>query len=213
MQSTGQTSTQAVSFVPTQGSQMIYATSSPESSGSSTHTSPRVRALGYLQLQRHSITRRFFAAAAIAVACTAVNARQGAPPTGAVAAVAGFRRAPEFLTVFTPRTHRDAYTTWVSPLPLDELLGRLAPVPQLLHPPGSWQPTPTLPVDAFGDSGTYDKSRLTRLFGATRVAVARGPVASPGSPAETWTLMSPYPGPTLDHLERGTLLIVLSLGS
>jgi hypothetical protein len=163
-------------------------------------------------LQRHSITRRFFAAVAIALACTAAEARQGTPVPGSgeVAAAAGFRRAPEFLPVFTPRLHRDAYTAWLSPLSLDQVLARLEPVPQLLHPPGSWQPMPTLPVDAFGDSGSYDKSRLTRLFGATRVMVARGPVASPGSPGETWTLLSPYPAPTLDHLERGTLLIVLA---
>ena len=152
---------------------------------------------------------------AIAAACTAVNARQGTtlPGGGDVAAAAGFRRAPGFLPVFTPQRHRDAYTTWVAPLPIDDVLRRLEPVPQLLHPPESWRATPTLPVDAFGDSGTYDKSRLTRLYGATRVMVARGPVAPLSAPAETWTLLSPYPSPALDHLERGTLLIILRLGS
>jgi hypothetical protein len=152
---------------------------------------------------------------AIAAVCTAVDARQGTPPSngGDVAASVGFRRAPGFLAVFTPRLHRHAYTAWVSPLPIDEVLRRLEPVPQLLHPPESWRAAPTLPVDAFGDSGTYDKSRLTRLYGATRVMVARGPMAPPAAPAETWTLLSPYPSPALDHLERGTLLIILRSGS
>src|ERR1044071_438178 len=144
--------------------------------------------------------------------CAAIGAAPAAAPAApeGIATAAGFRVAREFLPVFAPTLHRDAYTAWVSPAPVDEVLRHLERVPQLLHPPGSWQATPTLPLDAFGDTGIYDRSRLARLYAPTRVMVARGPVAPAGSPGEMWTLFSPYPNPGLDHLERGTLLMTLT---
>ena len=128
----------------------------------------------------------------------------------ALASAAGFRPAPEFLPIFTPRLRREAYATWVSPLPLDQVLDRLRPEPQLLHPPGAWQAIPTVPLDAFGNTGIYDRSRLARTYGSMRVMVARGPVAGSAAGSQSWTLFSPYPAPSLDRLERGTLLIVLT---
>jgi hypothetical protein len=135
--------------------------------------------------------------------------RTAIPPAGDITALADFRSAPEFLPIFTPRLRRQVYATFVSALPLDQVLRRLEALPQLLHPPGSWQATATLPLDAFGESGTYDKPRLARAYGSTRVMVARGPVVLSPSNSETWTLFSPYPTPTLDRLEPGTLLITL----
>ena len=165
-------------------------------------------------LQRLSITRRFFAAGALALACAthgATPAADGVPGPSPLASALGFRPAPEFLTVFAPRLHRDAYAAWISSLPLERVLQRLESAPELLHPPGSWQAMPSLPADAFGNTGTYDKSRLARLYGSMRVTVARGPVAPTGSPAQMWSLFSPYPNPRLDRLETGTLLIVVTL--
>ena len=144
--------------------------------------------------------------------CATVAAGQGAslPAADPLPAALGFRRAPEFLPIFTPRLHRDAYSAWVSPPPLDQVLRRLEPEPRLLHPPGSWQVSATLPLDAFGDTGTSDKSRLARTYGSTRVMVARGPVAGSADASESWALFSPYPAATLDRLEPGTLLIILT---
>jgi len=145
--------------------------------------------------------------------CAPGAAGQGGAPPAADARVAGLglRPAPEFLPIFTPRLHRDAYSAWVSTLPIDRLLRRLEPVPELLHPPGAWQAYASLPADAFGDTGTYDKSRLARTYGSTRVMVARGPVAGSTAASESWALFSPYPAPSLDRLEPGTLLIALTL--
>jgi len=164
-------------------------------------------------LQRPSITRRFFAVVAIVSVCAAAVAGQdpSLPAADPLPATLGFRRAPEFLPIFTPRLHRDAYSAWVSTLAVEEVLRRLEPEPRLLHPPGAWQLSASLPVDAFGDAGTYDKSRLARTYGSTRVMVARGPVARSAAASESWALFSPYPVPTLDRLEPGTLLIVLTL--
>lgn len=164
-------------------------------------------------MQRHSITRRFFLAVALASFCGPAAARQGGVPPTADARLAGLelRPAPEFLPIFTPRLHRDAYSAWASTLPIDQLLRRLEPVPELLHPPGAWQAYASVPADAFGDTGTYDKSRLARTYGSTPVMVARGPVAGATGNSESWTLFSPYPAPSLDRLESGTLVIILTL--
>ena len=81
----------------------------------------------------------------------------------------------------------------------------------LLHPPGAWVPAPVLPADAFGQTGSYDRSRLARLYGARRPVVARGPRGAGGRPSEAWTLVSPYPNRDLTRLESGTMLIVVDL--
>jgi hypothetical protein len=128
------------------------------------------------------------------------------PPSGAWQDAAGYLR------LFAPFGARAAaYRIFVTMLPIDTLLGRLAQDPSLLHPPGAWVPAPVLPADAFGQTGSYDRSRLARLYGARRPVVARGPRGAAGRPAEAWTLVSPYPSRDLRHLESGTMLIVLDL--
>jgi hypothetical protein len=160
-------------------------------------------------LQPQSITRRLFAAAAVIAACTALLAQARAP--AAVEQLADFRPTPEFLSLFTPRLHRAAYRTFVSPLSIGDVLRRLGGDPLRMHPPGSWEPKATLPFDAFGESGTYDRFRLARLYGAARAMVARGPRGAAGVATESWTLISPYPDPDLARLQPGTLLIVLTV--
>ena len=130
------------------------------------------------------------------------------PPAGDV-----WREAPEYLPLFAPAGARGrAYRTYVSRLDLDVVLRRLSGDPALLTPPGAWRAQPLLPLDAFGQTGRYDRGRLVRLYGARRPRVARGPAGQGSEVTEAWSLVSPYPDPALQRLEPGTLLIVLSLG-
>jgi hypothetical protein len=61
-------------------------------------------------------------------------------------------------------------------------------------------------LDAFGDAGTYDRPKLARLYGGTRVQVARG-WTNTGGHFESITRLSPYPDATLTRLLPGTLEI------
>jgi hypothetical protein len=128
------------------------------------------------------------------------------PPPGA------WQEAAAYLRLFAPfGTRAGAYRIFVTTLPIDRLLGRLGDDPSLLRPPGAWVPAPVVPSDAFGQTGSYDRSRLARLYGARRPVVARGPRGAAGRPAEAWTLVSPYPNRELTRLESGTVLIVVDL--
>jgi hypothetical protein len=62
------------------------------------------------------------------------------------------------------------------------------------------------PLDAFGDAGAYNRSALARLYGGSRVQVARG-WTRVGNRFESITRLSPYPDPALTHLMPGTLEI------
>ena len=75
--------------------------------------------------------------------------------------------------------------------------------------PGAWQPASTAALDAFGQTGDYDRWALARLYGGRHPRVARGPRLAPDGRTESWTLISPYPSPTLRRLESGTLALVL----
>jgi len=59
-------------------------------------------------------------------------------------------------------------------------------------------------LDAFGTAGTYDRPALARLYGGTRVQVARG-WTTRGDTFESITRLSPYPDASLTHLMAGTL--------
>jgi hypothetical protein len=61
-------------------------------------------------------------------------------------------------------------------------------------------------LDAFGTAGTYDRPALARLYGGTRVQVARGWIAAEGR-LESITRLSPYPDPSLTRLLPGTMEI------
>ena len=61
-------------------------------------------------------------------------------------------------------------------------------------------------LDAFGTAGRYDRSRLARLYGGTRVRVAHGWKES-ADHFESITLLSPYPDPSLTRLLPGTMEI------
>ena len=120
--------------------------------------------------------------------------------------------APEYLPLFAPAgPRRNAYETFVSSVGLDAVLKRLQSEPGVLAPPGAWEPKAELPFDAFGQTGRYDRWRLAEVYGARRARVARGPRGAGTHVTEVWTLVSPYPDPSLTRLEPGTLLIVLRL--
>ena len=61
-------------------------------------------------------------------------------------------------------------------------------------------------LDAFGTAGSYDRAKLQRLYGSTRVRVARGWTANASEFVAT-TRLSPYPDATLTHLHAGTMEI------
>jgi len=61
-------------------------------------------------------------------------------------------------------------------------------------------------LDVFGAAGPYDRAALARLYGGTRVRVARGWTESAGR-FESLTRLSPYPDRTLTHLLPGTMEI------
>jgi hypothetical protein len=186
IQSTGHTSTHAASLVPMQGSQMMYATVVSRQPGK--YNSER-------RLRR--------VAAALALLGTVLASLQAAP---------AWREAPEYLPLFAPVAPRSAaFTMRVADADLDAVLSLLQEDPGLLRGPGAWQVRLVAPADAFGKGGTYDRWKLARLYGGERPRVARGARSDGGRVIEAWTLISPYPDPTLQRLERGTLLIVLRL--
>jgi hypothetical protein len=77
--------------------------------------------------------------------------------------------------------------------------------------PGAWAATRPEPHDAFGQAGLYDRYRLAQLFGGRRLTVIRGSLRR-GPVQRAYTLISPYPDPTLTTIERGTMVIVLTVG-
>ena len=170
-------------------------------------------------VQLESITRAFGVVAIAGVLCcltpgqpAVVVRAQGyesaAPPRTPGAGWAG---APAYGELFAPRAHRDAYQFFTNPHGLETLLAELVRDAASVLTPGGWTPRALLAFDAFGQSGEYDRTRLARVYGARRARVARGPRQEGGAVVESWTLVSPYPDPTLTRLEPGTLLIVLRL--
>ena len=123
-----------------------------------------------------------------------------------------WREAPEFLPLFAPAGPRStAYTMRVSEAGLEAVLRQLEGDQALLRTLGAWDVRQLAPADAFGTAGAYDRSKVARLYGAERARVSRGARMENGRAVESWTLISPYPDPTLQRLERGTLLVVLRL--
>jgi hypothetical protein len=166
-----------------------------------------------------SITRRWrrilaAAAAVLAAVCTDLRGDRsvGADQTKTADATEAkpWRDAPEYLELFAPRLHRDAYRAYRSPLTLDETLRALLAEPGMDGPRGTWRVEEVTPFEAFGRTGGYNRWQLAGLYGSRRVRVARGPRID-GGRAESWTLVAPYPDPALQRLEPGTLIIVLRI--
>ena len=61
-------------------------------------------------------------------------------------------------------------------------------------------------LDAFGAAGPYNRAALARLYGGTRVRVARQ-WRQTGRTFESLTYLSPYPDASLTRLNAGTMVI------
>lgn len=152
-------------------------------------------------------------AAALLVAMAVPVAGQPGPSTLLRAGTA-WKDAPSFLTLFAPTGPRaGSYRIYVSPLDLDATLQQLSDDSALVRTPGAWEPHAVLPLDAFGQTGSYNRWAVVRLYRGSRPRVVRGARRENGQITESWTLISPYPDTTLQRLEPGTLLVVLRLGS
>jgi hypothetical protein len=152
--------------------------------------------------QSRSITRPARLIAGVVAACVlACTDLRSAEP---------WREASEYLRLFAPVAHRDHYRAYVSPLGLDETLAALLADPAVQRQAGAWEPQPMIAFDAFGRSGSYNRWKLAGLYGSRRARVARGPRVDHGQ-SESWMLVAPYPDPALQHLEPGTLIIVLKI--
>jgi hypothetical protein len=127
---------------------------------------------------------------------------------------AGFAEDSTYVPLFTPRVApAGTYRTFTTSRPLDKVLAALASDASLPAHDGSFESHLENAADAFGLSGGYNRWKLALLYGARRVAVARGPRLADGRVVEAWTLVSPYPDQRLERLNPGTLLIVLDLRS
>lgn len=71
---------------------------------------------------------------------------------------------------------------------------------------GAWEPLRPEAHDAFGQEGPYDRSRLARLFRGKRVTLIRGSLME-GPLRVAYTLVSPYPAPSLETIVAGTMVI------
>jgi hypothetical protein len=97
---------------------------------------------------------------------------------------------PALAALFTPaRPHVGRYEVCTWPAPLDEAGAEALEA-----------------LDAFGAAGTYDRAKLARLYGGTRVRVARSWTEN-GREITSISRLSPYPDPTLTRLMPGTLEI------
>jgi hypothetical protein len=112
----------------------------------------------------------------------------------------------ELTRLFTPVSAPPGrYVVYRSERPIAELareLKALDPAPA----PGAWEPSRPEAHDAFGQEGSYDRSRLARLFRGQRVTLIRGSLVREGH-RTAYTLISPYPDATLSTIVGGTLVI------
>jgi len=117
---------------------------------------------------------------------------------------------PSLAALFTPaHPQLGTYTACTTAMSITEMVtgvAGVAGVPGIVHF-GKIEALEAL--DAFGRAGRYDRAALARLYGGTRVKVARG-WAQDGGRVQSITLLSPYPDPALQQLNSGTLVIVFS---
>jgi len=173
---------------------------------------PIVRAGSRLPLLLLAVTVQIGPSGPAAAQCPALEAadRQGSPPAASRGLACRF---DETLTrMFTPRTAPSgAYRVFVTEARLDEVTGAfrmLAPAPNAR---GAWTTQALDPLDAFGEAGAYNRSKVARLYVGLRARVAHGPIIEGGRTVASITLISPYPDSSLTRLEPGTLIIELRI--
>jgi hypothetical protein len=108
---------------------------------------------------------------------------------------------PALTTLFTPRhSELGRYEVCTTSDSIEQALAEGKPA----APRDAIEPLEAL--DAFGTAGTYNRAALARLYGGTRVRVARR-WQQRDDQFVSETLLSPYPDPTLTRLNPGTMLI------
>ena len=127
------------------------------------------------------------------------------------AAAAPWREAAEYVRVFAPASHADAYGIAVTSKGLDEVLKDVDDDQTIVRTPGAWAVHGESATDVFGTAGSYNRWLLARLYGSRQVRVARGARADRGRVVEAWTLISPYPSADLRTLHPGTMRLILNI--
>jgi hypothetical protein len=123
------------------------------------------------------------------------------------------RPAPELARLFTPSgapagSYRVSLLSEGIEAARRIVAGAIAPGADPGDAKGAWRIELKDPLEAFGIAGTYDRSRVARLYGGTRVAVVRAPIRRDGRTVAAVTLFSPHPDAALSRLEPGTLVIL-----
>ena len=112
---------------------------------------------------------------------------------------------PLLAALFTPsRPQLGRYEVCTTSQPIEDTLAEGAGD----GVPASIEPLEAL--DAFGTAGPYNRAALARLYGGTRVRVARR-WRQRGDEFISETLLSPYPDAALTRLNPGTMVIRLTL--
>jgi hypothetical protein len=107
---------------------------------------------------------------------------------------------PSLAALFTPvHPELGRYEVCTTSRPIEEVVAE-GPA----DPPHEIEPLEAL--DAFGTAGPYNRAALARLYGGTRVRVARR-WQQHDDQFVSETLLSPYPDATLTRLNSGTMVI------
>jgi hypothetical protein len=112
---------------------------------------------------------------------------------------------PSLAALFTPpRPELGRYEVCTTPASIEQALAE--------GKPGELRDTiePLEALEAFGTAGPYNRAALARLYGGTRVRVARR-WQQRDDQFVSETLLSPYPDPSLTQLNPGTMVIRFTL--
>lgn len=122
------------------------------------------------------------------------------------------RRDEPLRRLFTP-LHAPAGTfeAYVTGEPIDRVARRLAQLNPSPQSGASWIIRRVDVSEAFGSASRFDRYQVLRLYGGIRPRLARGPILQDGRVVASATLISPFPDSSLEHLQIGTLIVLLRL--
>jgi hypothetical protein len=123
------------------------------------------------------------------------------------------RPSPALAAIFLPRhAPPGAYRLAILDAPIEtaraEIMAALAAGAKVDQPPGAWAIRQSEPVEAFGEAGIYERSRLARLFTGKPAQILRAPIERGGNVVASVTLISPVPDADLTRLSPGTVAIL-----
>lgn len=150
------------------------------------------------------IRKRRALPATLALVASLVAARAEEPALG--------RRDDTLRRLFTPpHAPVGTYEVYVSEEPIEAVAARLAALDPAPASPSSWIIGRVDLTEAFGTASRYDRYGVGRLYGGIRPRVARGPISDGGRVVAGATLISPHPDASLEHLQEGTLIVLVRL--